>query len=205
MNTMYQKLKTGQYPWDTDTPFTDMVSARTGGTKQVYHKQDNQGPMGHGGWEAAPERALTPGLFKDIFQARMHGLGEVENKLNTGMKSIWAGATQMDYKGDPIGDPDAGWLKNAIEYALEQDMPITIKNLTTPRAKGSNIGGPGTIGAIENILGVRQAPQLFQNPNYESNERLRREKAFQSREAKERARRMRNEEPEGGGYGGINR
>ena len=126
-SAVYQYLKTGTLPSQTETPVRDLIAPRTGG----------QTPYGK------PERALLPGYEKDPIQwynqlsqapdilGVPQALGKIaETKLNPMMQTAKGVVLGTDWKGDPIrsqvpqnGEIPPGW-KDYADFVLDQMTPI---------------------------------------------------------------------------------
>ncbi|MDE2471863.1 MAG: hypothetical protein KGL35_24845 [Bradyrhizobium sp.] len=140
---IYQMLKTGQGPQDIH----DLVAPRTGGTDASTGE---------------PERLLLPGPEKDVFGFAMHGEQELENKKSKLMSEVGIPGlapghlmTNKDWRGADLfsGAEDAPpWLEQFWKYLGENALPISVQGLVKGHKQGSNLN------AIENMLGVRNAP-----------------------------------------------
>jgi hypothetical protein len=166
MGAAYQYFKTGLAGPSVQTPGTDLITPRTGGTTP----------------EGAPERAILPGEQKEpmrwysLFQGAPsyeHLLSQtgqyIVGKLNPFWQLMTGIATNRNWAGQPIfsniKDPEKwdlpshmGELGNAI---LEEFLPIgaeTSLNLTGQTLKGTNIS------PAERLMGIRPAPEWIQNP-----------------------------------------
>jgi len=166
MGAAYQYFKTGLAGPSVQTPGTDLITPRTGGTTP----------------EGAPERALLPGEQKEpmrwysLFQSAPSyehlpsQIGQyIVGKLNPFWQLMTGIATNRNWAGQPIfsniKDPEKwdlpshmGELGNAI---LEEFLPIgaeTSLNLTGQTLKGTNIS------PVERLMGIRPAPEWIQNP-----------------------------------------
>jgi hypothetical protein len=166
MGALYQYFKTGLAGPSVQTPGTDLMTPRTGGTTP----------------EGAPERALLPGEQKEplrwysLFQSApsyehlLHQTAQyMVGKLNPFWQLMTGIATNRNWAGQPIfsdiKDPEKwdlpshmGELGNAI---LEEFLPIGLEtglNLTGQTLKGTNIS------PAERLMGIRPAPEWIQNP-----------------------------------------
>jgi hypothetical protein len=165
-NTAYQYLKTGQFPWDTDTPWKDaFMGGRTGGIT----------PQGK------PERARLPSVAKDIWNAyhvfggpvasgdirQIAGAGVTwtMQKGNPAVQFGRSALTGRDFYGNEIPKPDPKeslfklYWNRVKDIILSDDniMPISINNLLN-RNKGSKIG------SLEALLGISPEGQQYTNP-----------------------------------------
>src|SRR5262249_17537926 len=175
MNTMYQYMKTGQAPWDSDTPFQDMMAARTGGTKMVKTDAATKKATGQEYMEV-PEHILVPGITKDILAYDEHGLDELQNKLNPFIKTMTDLVTNdrwymTDYgaiKG-PVFQPKSRlsqtawdmmptWLGNIIDRMGQTGQPIFMQQAMGERDPNSGLN------RFEQFMGVRQAPPMLSDP-----------------------------------------
>ena len=153
LNSLYQYAKTGQTPFQTDTPVLDMLAGRTGGI-------DSR--------SGQPERILVPGIMKDVFAYATHPMQEVGNKMNPGLKSVIELVRNKDFRDDPILSPKQPdqtfteklpeWLGNLVNYVAKVAMPITLKNIGKGSENLSNIS-PG-----EKLLGFRPAQRQMIDP-----------------------------------------
>lgn len=213
----YQYLKTGQAPWDSETPYQDMVAPRTGGTVEIKIPQGvspqealqmapelkNFRQQGRTWYADQPERIIPPGIMKDVFGYYEHPMQEVYNKMNPMAKMGMEVFKNANWRNDPIFQPKTMeeqkvwdslpvWLGNAVDYAINTAGPISFQNI----AKGR---GPGTgLSPAEQTVGIRQANRYLYDPFYNTRQRdydIRRWQQMKSREQKERQRKEQ--------YGGV--
>jgi hypothetical protein len=188
MNSMYQYMKTGQAPWQGDTPANDMIAGRTGGrnvnavppgiTREQLEsqygfkpediKEDKRGNRKQL-FVTTPERLLPPGVMKDVIGFYSHPMQEALNKMNPFVKTVVELGRDMDWKGDPIFEPKdpsskvidqmPTWLGNTITH-LGGLAPISLQNMAQSKSELSNIS------PVENLLGVRKAMRPTSDPFY---------------------------------------
>lgn len=154
-NTIYQKLKTGQWPSEP----LDLLSPKTGGTTT-----ETTGPKQV---KTLPERAAIPGYEKDVFGvASPEGAaGELKNKRGFMVSAIGDLAANKDYKDQPVyrpfgvprGTDDGSRFEDVAQYVADALLPISTNQLK--QKEGSNIS------PIEAAAGFRPATRFMQDPD----------------------------------------
>ena len=154
MNGIYQYLKTGKPPQTAQ----DLMAPQTGG----------EAP-GFGGRGTTPERAILPGYQKDVFgwytnlTPAGHGSvgAEILNKMNPLMRMGFEFMNKKDWRDDPIIRPDPTvpqWLADYFNFAVNSVTPISVGRIGKGEKKGS------AFGSGEELLGIRPAPSILQDP-----------------------------------------
>ena len=134
-DSIYQYLKTGQMPQDMQ----DLVRPRTGGTDPSTGK---------------PERATLP-MFANSFRNFWDNPSqEMFNKINPLWQTIIEGATNRDWKNQPIYDrnePVTQQLEQLGRFAVgELGTPITFSSIGQAK-EGTKISN------LERLFGIRAA------------------------------------------------
>src|SRR6516162_4035169 len=145
MNSVYQKLKTGQWPQDEH----DLIAPRTGAMVP-----------GIGGKGQVPERIMLPGYQKDVVGWFNDWRQEAKNKIATGPAKVGEMISGEDWRGDWISTSKTvpGWLADYFQFAASSFVPISVKSLVQGQPRGSKLGG------IETMMGIREAPAPLQDP-----------------------------------------
>ncbi|MGE3279692.1 MAG: hypothetical protein AB7H90_03460 [Alphaproteobacteria bacterium] len=150
----YQYMMTGQFPWDTDTPLQDIAGGpRTGGVNEQYGKE--------------PERALLPGMHKELFDLARIGMLTHENPWHLGEAAAHYGMNKLSpftHLGkafvtgeDPIGHHvTAG--DNFPAFAAQMLVPI-FQQTVLDRRRGT------AIPEWQSYLGIRQAMPHIGHPD----------------------------------------
>jgi hypothetical protein len=144
-SSIYQYLMTGKPPGS----MADLRNPQTGGTDPK---------------SGQPGRATLPNQLNQVFGFLNDPEGELGNKLNTILKTVYAlGGTLSptggyDYKNDPIVNknaPGIDQMAQAAYYAMHQFLPISVSQQRQPRS---------AIPGWQAGMGVRDAPHRMVDP-----------------------------------------
>lgn len=143
INSVYQYLKTGQLPQDTQ----DLLHPRTGGIDPSTKK---------------PERATLPNFANSYMNIWENGPGkEAYAKMAPLWQTLIDAGANSDWKGQPIRDPNdtiMAQLQQTAKFAFGNALtPITFGTIVTAK-KGTNIS------AIELEFGLRPAGMRYTDP-----------------------------------------
>lgn len=150
-NMLMQYFHTGQFPWQTDTPFKDLMNYRTGARTA-------------GG---APERGMIPSELKEVYdlaKVAMYAIGQPSAafqgltsyalaKTNPWWQGIHALMTGEDAIGHKIANTPGGWS----HYLKENFTPIFWEQWEQ-RRKGTGIS------QAETIAGFHEAAKYIEDP-----------------------------------------
>jgi hypothetical protein len=135
----------------------------------------------------------VPGYQKDVMGWYEDWAQEARNKVAKLPSMIAELATNRDWKGDPIFNPEDSapeWLKQFATYTAQSLTPISVQGPMKGRKEGSNITRP------EQLVGLRPAPPYVADP--EGYARQQRNLAVQRQRKKERYERKQERQ-----YGGT--
>ncbi|HEX3885325.1 MAG TPA: hypothetical protein VHW66_21900 [Stellaceae bacterium] len=168
-NSLYQYVRTGSLPWQTNSLLSDLMAPRTGG-QTPEHKPEHK-----------PERAILPGYQKDVFNLvkafltapdPLGGLqnmtGIIGHKFSPLWQSAWTAlVTGQDAIGHHIADmPINGKKPNGFLDRMHNYMAHVFGPALEPIAmqnQGQHLKGTG-LSPIESTLGIRPAPAWMVDP-----------------------------------------
>jgi hypothetical protein len=147
--SMYQYMRTGEWPKDWRVPGGDVWAPRTGGTVTAAGQK-------------VPEHMLLPGYHKDLLNYWHDWKNEAFNKLAAPWAALWEQMSGKDYRGLPIAPP---WHLGAGEHikqraiaGLEHLIPLGAKQTYQAPDVGSKIP------TWQRGLGFRPMGSWYQNP-----------------------------------------
>lgn len=146
LNAAYQYLKTGEGPRD----LRDLVAGRTAGLAP-----------GFGGRSQVEERVSLPGYQKDVLGWWNDWYAEAMNKIATGPRMAAELASNRNWRGDPIVNPESSapeWMQQYFDYLTDTIGPISIRNQMRGQKEDSNIS------RAESAMGLGPARTFVQDP-----------------------------------------
>jgi len=151
----------------------DYVAPRTGGTQAS-------------GKSTVPERLAIPSNFKDELQTIMGGgpIAELEGGINTLPNAIYELVNNLDWRKDPIRNPNADPLTQAGQvggYAAKRAEPYSVSNFADNGVQGSKIS------PTARMMGFRASPRFVSDPEGNTrDEKARNDRAWKTKEGHEK-------------------
>lgn len=147
---LMNRMMAGKYPWETDTPFKDMIAARSG-----YNDQNGN-----------PQRLWLPDYFRTYTAIEGHPVRWVTNIAGPIASDAIHILSNMDYWGNQIFDPSLkaqgleGYAKMAeqvLKHEGRQLMPFSVQSGTRMQQAMPGQNPALTVGA--SFMGVQPAPR----------------------------------------------
>jgi hypothetical protein len=155
MNAVYQKLATGKDPESVQ----DLLGGQTGGEQSLSIPSTQ--PYARSAKSTVPERVSIPGYQKDVLGWYENWEQEMLNKRSKLVTMVGELASNTDWRGDPIINPEDSapeWMKQYFDYALKSLTPISMQSSQKGIKEGSKIGRG------QQMMGLKQAPPYVADP-----------------------------------------